>query len=413
MEVIMEIININGFTLLYEKKTTDIVNIRYIVNAGSSSEIDNKEFGAAHYLEHMLFKGTKFHTYKETNKIADNLGDINAFTSREITVFHLTSLREDFNKAAELLSEMFFFPLINEDEFNREKTVIIEEYQSGIDKPSNFFYNMLFESFWGTAFSHKTVGNKNSIQNMTIDTLHNFIKNYYVIDNFVISVVGNIEKNEVIDKFSQILKSAPSSYYNKPIINNINYDSINYNEFRFYHSSKQSAMALMFKGLSSIDNINNNFVGDVFCKGLGQGMSSLLFDRIREELGLCYGISSWLQCYRNCGDLVITSFLDENNIELARDEIFKIIENVKKNGFDQEQLVSLKKNMLFDIARESETSSDYASMIADDYFINNCKIVSYEDKFNALKTITNEDIINFANKYFNGNAKFVCMTTDR
>jgi len=410
----MKILNINGFIILYEKKSTNITTIRYIVNAGSTSEKYHNEFGCAHFLEHMFFKGTEYHNYKDINRITSKLGNINAYTSMERTVFHIDTLYEDFNSAASILSEMFFHPLMDEQEFNKEKTVILEEYQSGIDNPFRFFYGMMNESFWGTAFGHKVVGNKNSIKNMSIDILNNFRKQNYVVDNVVISVVGNIEENEVINTFSKILENVPSDNYTKLNSSKFEYSLVDLSNLSFNHKSKQAIIGLTVKGISSIEHNSMNFCGSVFAQGMGGGMHSLLFDRIREELGLCYSIGTWANTYKDVGELTIYCMLDENNIQLAKDEILKVINKVRENGFDSELLDISKKGLLFDVATESETSSEYASLVADTYFLNGCKYLSYEDKFNSLKNITNKDIKEFANNYFlEDKIKFISMTSDQ
>jgi predicted Zn-dependent peptidase len=406
----MKTLNINGFTILYEYKPTDIVTIRYIVNAGSSSEKSHEEFGCAHYLEHMFFKGTLYKNYKEINRLTSELGDINAYTGTERTVFHIKTLSEDFINSASILNEMFFYPLMDKSEFDKEKTVILEEYQSNIDDPIRFFGTMLNEGFWGTSFGHKTVGNKNSILNMSIDTLNNFRKKYYIVDNMAIAVVGNVKESLVVDTFSKLLDNVSTDHYIKLNSDKIEYGEVDLSEFHFNHKSKQSVIGFTTKGLSSIEHKDINFAGSVFSQGVGGGMHSLLFDRIREELGLCYSVGMGISTFKDVGAISIYCMLDENNINLAKDEIFKIIENVKNNGLDTQLLNISKKQLLFDTACESESSDDYASLVADTYFLNGCKCLSYQDKFDSLKKITNEDIINFANKYYEeGKIKFTTM----
>ena len=410
----MKILNINGFTLLYEKKPTNITTIRYIINAGSTSEKSHKEFGVAHFLEHMFFKGTEHHNYKEINRITSELGDINAYTSMERTVLYINTLPESFKESATILSEMFFHPLMDKSEFDKEKTVILEEYQSGIDNSFRFFYSMMNEGFWGTSFGHKIVGNKNSILDMSIETLNNFRKQNYILDNIVIAVVGNVEESTVVDTFSLLLDNVPSNHYCKLNSSKIEYNEVDLSELNFNHKSKQSIIGFTVKGISSTEHKSINFCGSVFAKGIGGGMHSLLFDRIREELGLCYSVGAWVNTYKDLGELTIYCMLDESNIKLAKEEILGIVKKVRENGFDQQLLDISKKGLLFEIASESETSENYAGLIADTYFLNNCKCLSYQDKFESLKNVTNENIKSFANKYFaEDRIKFVCMTTDQ
>lgn len=410
----MKILNVNGFNILYEKKATNIATVRYIVNVGSTSEKLKKEFGCAHFLEHMFFKGTEHHSYKDINRITSKIGDINAYTSMERTVFHINTLTEDFNTAASILTEMIFYPLMDEAEFNKEKTVILEEYQSGVDDSFRFFYNIMNESFWGTSFGHKVVGNKNSISNMSIETLKKFREENYLVDNIAIAVVGNIEENDVINTFSKLLEKVPSIHYSKLNSSKFQYSDVDLSDLAFNHKSKQSIIGLTTKGLSSVEHCDINFCGSVFAEGIGGGMHSLLFDRVREELGLCYTVGMFMNTYKDVGDFTIYCLLDESNIKLAKEEILNILRKVRENGFDKELLEISKKGILFSIASDSENSSDYAALIADNYFSYGCKCLSFEDQFNNLKKITNEDIIKFANNYFSEDKiKFTCMTSDK
>jgi len=270
---------------------------------------------------------------------------------------------------------------------------------------------MLYEGFWGTSFGHKVVGNKNSILNMSIDTLNSFRSNNYVVDNIAIAVVGNIEESEVVNVFSSILENVPSNHYSKLNSSKIEYSEVDLTELGFNHESKQAIIGFTVKGLSSLEQKESNFCNSVFSQGVGGGMHSMLFDRVREELGLCYSVGAWSTAYKDVGDMTIYCMLDKDNINLAKTEIFDILDNVRKNGFDNELLDISKKCLSFNTACESETSSDYAGMVADNYFLNGCECPSYEDRFNSIKKITNEDIIEFSNKYFSEDKiKFVHMT---
>lgn len=408
----MKKMNVNGFTVLYERIPSNILNIRCIVNVGSTSETKNN-FGIAHYLEHMFFKGTLKKDYKEVNRITSELGDANAYTSRERTVFHISTLTADFKKAASILVEMLFEPAFPPEEFEKEKTVILEEYQSNLDSPNRYFFSMAGEAFLGTPRGHKVVGNKNSILNMQLKDLKEFRENHYVIDNLAFAIAGNISEEEVLSVFNELLADIPSIYYGKLNRSPIEYGDVDYSEFAFNHKSKQAIIALMSKGLNAKQDYETNHIQSVFTVGIGGGMHSLMFDRIREELGLCYSVGMYPDINKDYGCLTTYCLLDKNNIDTAKMEMLKIYDKVKTEGFDPKLLEISKKNILFSIAEEMESSNGYGYMFMDDYFSNDNITSSFDDMKSKIDTISNDDIIKFANEVLNDdNCKFVKMTQD-
>src|SRR4030042_1127115 len=408
----MGILNINGFTVLHYKKPTNIINVRVVVNVGAIAEEKN-EYGVAHYLEHMFFKGTSKHNYKEINRITAELGDINAFTGRDMTVFHITSLKSDFKQAAGILSEMFFDLVFNDDEFKIEKGVITEEYQASMDNPPSYFWNMLTEGFWGSQRGHKILGNRNTISNMTIDNLKNFRERHYKVDNIVFTVVGNIEEAEVSSVFNELLQSVPSSHYEKLNSSMIEQDIVDYTDFIFKHKAKQAVMGFMGKGLSTTEQYDNNYCINVMKVGIGGGMHSLLFDRIREELGLCYSVGASIDSFIDTGHIIIYCLLDDKNIERAKDEILLILNKVKKEGFDDDLLRISKKNLLFDLADDFDDARGYSHLMFDNYFKNGCKLIDFNEREKRINSVTNDDIIKLANEIFkDGQLKFAQMTTE-
>lgn len=409
----MDILNVKGFTILHQKLPTNIINTRIIVNAGSTLEMKN-EYGVAHFLEHMFFKGTNKHTYKEINRITTELGDANAFTSKETTAYFISSLASNFERSADMLMEMFFEPAFIEEEFEIEKGVIVEEYQSRMDDPTVFFWNMANESFWGSQRGHKVVGNRNTIANMTIDDLKSFRKRYYNVDNVVFAVTGNIDESEVVRVFEGLLANVPSSSYVKLDSSAIDYDDINYEDFEFNHKAKQAIIGFMAKGVSAKEKYDKNYRNSVMNVGLGGGMHSLLFDRIREELGLCYHVGIWSTSYKDTGDILVHCLLDEANVEQAKDEIQIILKKIKNEGLDDELIRVTKSTMLFDLADDVETSRGYSHLIFDNYFKYDCELIAHDDRKDRINSVTNDDIIEAANDAFKDDKlKFVQMTTGK
>ena len=394
----------NGYQVILQRTDSPSANIRIIVNAGAIDEPADS-FGTAHFLEHMFFKGTKKRDYKQVNKDSGRLGNINAYTTRDRTVYHLTHLPENFDAAADLLLEMVFEPAFPADEFYKEQGVILQECQTGLDNPQRHFFMKLNEWLYGSQYGHPTIGSMKSIADTTVEKLNRFINRWYAPPNMALAVCGNVSEKQV----RKLLDRLPSGESEAPVRKR----SPKYSDFHCHHHAKQATFAFLCEG---VHTPGNPTIG-VFNNGLGGGMHSLLFDRVREELGLCYAIFSYNDGTLEGGTQVIFSMLDEKDIPQAQVAIQSILANVRRRGFDPELLDVAKENFLFDAARRFETASSRNHLVDTFFQLGDCPLSEYLD-FTALKrkvrAITNDDIIALANKlYGEGEELMVAKQTEK
>lgn len=404
--------NINGITVFHEKDSSDIMSIRFIVNAGSSLE-NSEEYGVAHFLEHMIFKSTKKRSCEELNRIISDIGYSNAYTGNNSTVFYLNSFVDDFEIALDVLCEMFFEPKLSKEEFEKEKTVILEEYQTMQDDPFSFYFYSTYELLWGK-WGHDILGTPETLSKMSIETIKNFYEKHYTSENICISVVGNIDEEQVLRKLNKnkALSGISITYANanEGEVEVEVYPKFKTGNHTIYHSSQQSIIGFHYNAFSAEESRKHFFVNEVLCSGLGGGSHSLLNNRLREELGLCYSAGAYNFKYLNNGNISLYCLLEEKNIELACSEILDILNKVKINGFEESFLNTSKKKLIFDLASSIETSSGYSSVVYDDYFIENKYVFDFEEYGNKIKNITNDDIIRYANLLFHyDNCCFVKM----
>lgn len=392
----MSIINVNGYRVFHLQTDNPIVNARVIVNAGAADETADA-YGVAHFLEHMFFKGTEKHSYKEINQITSELGDINAYTSRFQTCYHFTFLAEDFVPAIGILFEMTFQPAFPEDEFEKEKGVIKEECQSVLDSPRGFFSERYTEDLLGTSVGHSIIGNLESIADMTPKKMRLFIKQFYNPANILIAVVGNVSLEQVVDAVTQlpIQKDFAEVERTTP--------ALNLEDNTFHHPSKQAVIALTTKGICTRQEIELGYLPDIFFNGFGGGMHSILFDRLREELGLCYSVHGWHGSADDYGFGVIHVMLNEEQVPLALEEIKKLIAQVNEQGLNDSLLRISKKNYLFGFGRRLQTSNGINNH-ADDFFALDgydlIKYINFDERRKMVAAITNDDIIAFSRKIF-------------
>ena len=384
-----------NFTILHHQNSSMIANARIIVNAGKCNDAPDA-FGAAHYLEHMMFKGTQNYDYKELNRRLALLGSVNAYTGDQLTVYHLTFLGAKIDEALQLLTDMVFRSSFPEDEFEKERGVILEERKTTLDDAHHLFHYGLQKHQLGDQHGHPTIGTEESINGMTLKHLRDFHANNYRPNNMAIAVTGNITKEQLIgilDKYLPDLeiKANPES------VPNLNFSHYHLKSDKF----KQAILCLnMPTKITLKDELKMNFLPDLFNSALGGGMHSLLFDRIREELGLCYHIQSGHNAHRTYGTQQILCYLTDTNIDLVIDESKKIIEDIKANGFKPELIEIAKTQLLFALGRRLETSTGLNGMV-DSYFdLEGFPIEQYVSETvrqEQVSKITNADMKGYAN----------------
>jgi predicted Zn-dependent peptidase len=392
-----EIFKVKNFLVAVTPHSAELVDARVIVNAGASKE-ETDQWGTAHFLEHMFFKGTKRHTYGELNRLAAKLGDVNAHTSHHATAYLLQMLPGDLNEGARLLMELAFEPAFPEDEFEKEMGVIVEECQTGLDQPMHYFFDQMTWHLLGDQYGHPVIGTMDSIKATTPDKLRRFVADHYNPANMLISFVGPVTPDQVKAVLEQCLPDLPDGQ-REPWWK----DTLALDEFNFHHQSKQAIIALITEGITLQAEMDHNYMPDVFCNALGGGMHSLLFDRLREKLGLCYHVGAHHSSSATSGEMLIYCLLDENNIALAVEECGKIVADVKAHGFDSEMLEIAKRNYLFGFAKRRLTPSGIAGMVEGYFYLDPKSLnhyISFEDRAKRVNGLTNKNVIDFANFVF-------------
>lgn len=399
--------DVGGYKIIYCHHPGPLVSCRCIVNAGSCNEVDFKDYGAAHYLEHMFFKGTKKKDWRQIDKELAILGDYNAYTNYDRTGYYINSLTEDFGQAFNLLCELIFESRFDPDEFAKENTVIQEEIQMYEDEPNSFFSSRVTESIWGS-MGHWIAGNKNGVAAMTVDNLLQFKKTNYDKSNMIFVVVGGLnpkQQGRMYD-LGRYLDAMPEGTLRKwqqakPQLANLELN----------HSSTQAILTMTMNGLSSEESKNRNYVDDLFLNAFGQAAHSVLMSRIRQELGLCYAISAYSDGYGGNAAINVWTMIDSKNINLVHDEILKSYNQVKENGFGDEILAISKKSILYRVCRNLTTPTGVAGTLFERYFIDG--IFDPEVYKNGILGLTNKDMRIFADEIISGGVKLSVMNRDK
>ncbi|KYH35785.1 protease 3 precursor [Clostridium tepidiprofundi DSM 19306] len=322
---------------MYEFFTLDnglrvvVENIDYVssISVGlwieNGSRNENKyNNGISHFIEHMLFKGTTNRTAKKiAEEIEDVGGQINAFTGKEATCYYIKVLNTHLELALDILSDMLFNSKLAEEDIEKEKSVIYEEIDMNEDSPEDVLLDLHSKAIWGDdSISLPILGTKETLKKLDRDLLKEYIYSYYIPENSVISICGNFDSNKIIRLVEKYFgnwnsKTKKITKYSKP--------SILENVFLKEKNIEQLHINI---GIPGIEIGNDDIYSlTLLCNILGGGASSILFQKLREELGMCYSIYSYSSSLINTGIVSIYAAL---NIKYIRDALNIINDELQK-----------------------------------------------------------------------------------
>ena len=292
------------------------VSLGFWARTGSRNESEENN-GISHFLEHMVFKGTP---KRKSFEIAESLeslgGTINAYTGKETTCFFAHVLDEHLPLAIDVLSDIVQDPLLKENDIEKEKLVIAEEINSINDNPEELIYDYFHDTiFKGNSLAAPILGKIENVRNFSRNDLLNYWERNYKANNFIVAACGNLKHDELVNLVKEYVRLPGSENkisYDKPVdINN-----------RFLNTTKkifQSHSCLGYKSISYIDD--RKFALLVLNTFFGNGMSSRLFQNIREKCGFTYSVYSFTDFYSDIGDFGVYMAFDKNKREEALNRV--------------------------------------------------------------------------------------------
>ncbi|MBT4135359.1 insulinase family protein [archaeon] len=329
----------NGLTVIFEKRDTPVVAVASSVKFGAQHESENNK-GISHFIEHLVFKGTKNRSVTEIPEDIEGKGGVlNAFTAEEVTCFWNKMPAKHFSLGADVSRDLVLNPLFEAEALERERKVILEEIKMYHDNPSSFVLEKIKELMYKKPFNMSIAGTHESVKGLSRERVMELFDSIYSTNNMIFSVVGDVEFDEVLveaKKFPKIEKTIRKM----PIVKKKG-ESI---EKRKGIDQAHSVLGFHMPKL----NDKNRYAAEVFDSILGGGMSSRLFQEIREKRGLCYAIKSHLEQSKDYSYLLIYSGTVKEKVEeikkLALKEVKKLGE-LKKSDFEEakERLIGLRK----------------------------------------------------------------------
>lgn len=396
----------NGIRVVMEKiPYVNSVSIGIIVDNGSIKE-DKPNFGVSHFIEHMLFKGTKQRTAKDIAEAIDNIGgQLNAFTGKESTCYYAKVLYNHYDIAIDVLADMLCNSLFSEEEIEKEKSVIIEEINMYLDLPEDLAGELLNElMFENTSLGHPILGTEESIKDMNREKIVNYFYNNYRPENIVIALAGNIDTSEVLKELNHHFGNFNKISENKKEHNIITNPYCFTNKLRGIH--KDTEQLNLFIGMEGVSLVSEKMESLLVLNNVfGGSMSSRLFQKIREDLAIAYIIESFPSPYKDIGVLNLYAGLDTAQLLKTLDYIVLEIDNIKKNLITKDELSKSKEQLkgsyvlgmegtfsrMFEIGK---SLSIFNKIESPDEILKKIDKVSMDDIDELVKIVFNKEKIN-------------------
>ena len=395
----------NGLTIIGEEiPYVKSISLGVWINAGSRIE-DEEISGVSHFLEHMLFKGTRNRTSKQIASEIDNLGgQINAFTSKECTCYYVKLLDSHIDIGIDVLSDMILNSKFNEDDLDKERSVIIEELKMYEDSPEDLAYDLLTENIYkNDPLGMNIIGTEESLNRLNREKLLDYFNKYYVPNNSVIAISGNFNFDEIINKIEEKFKVWKKR--------DVNVD-IKKAEFKscFLTKNKDIEQVNLAMSLEAvpIESDKEVYALAVINTVFGGSISSRLFQKIREEKGLVYSIYSSQSLYRKCGELGIFASMSNEHLKEVYESIIEEIKIMKKYYLTDQEIKESKEQLKGSYILGLESTSSRMMSIGRSLLLNN-KVESTDDILKSIDNVDRETVKIVIDKIFNLDKLGVCI----
>jgi len=347
--------------LAEEVPTVRSVTVGVWLKEGARQEPADQN-GIAHFLEHLFFKGTENRTSRQIAVEVDRIGgSLDAYTSREYACYLAQVLDEHLDIALDLLSDILCRPTFPEEEMERERGVIFEEIKMVDDNPVDLGFDLLYKTMWdGHALGRPIQGTRESVGAISRDQVLEFFRKRYVPGNLLLSAAGNLKFDELLelvqDKFSALPdRPAPESDPEMPVA---------HRGFVQRHKAEigQTHVTIAMPGLAAADE--RRYPLAVLNTLLGGGMSSRLFQKVREERGLAYSVYSSLSGYRDAGDVILYAGTSRENVREVLEVIAGELASLREDGAKTEEVRNAREHLKGGLMLALESTANRMSNLA-------------------------------------------------
>ena len=370
------------------------------VNVGSRDEAPATA-GASHFLEHLLFKGTTSRTALEISSAIESVGgEMNAFTSKEYTCFYARVIDTDLPMAINVVSDLITSSIVSALDVDAERKVVLEEIAMRDDDPSDLVHDFFSDTYYGdTPIGRPILGTVESIKGMSRNTVFNYYKKKYLPQDLVVAVAGNIKHKRVVamveealsrDNFLDVL-AAPVVRPNT-LLKNTKQQSVGV----MYKKSEQAHMFYGMEGVARADD--RRFAMGVLSAALGGGMSSRLFQEIREKRGLAYSVYAYAQQFAGSGVLGFYAGCNPAKAIEVVEIIRSVLADVAENGMTHEEIERAKGAVRGSLVLSQEDSGSRMSRIGKNEIVYG-QVMDFDDILKSIARVSTQDIREIASEF--------------
>ncbi|MCX6436496.1 MAG: pitrilysin family protein [Actinobacteria bacterium] len=370
------------------------------VNVGSRDEAPATA-GASHFLEHLLFKGTTSRTALDISSSIESVGgEMNAFTSKEYTCFYARVIDTDLPMAIDVVSDLITSSIVTALDVDAERKVVLEEIAMRDDDPSDLVHDLFSDTYYGdTQIGRPILGTVDSIKGMSRNTVFNYYKKKYLPQDLVVAVAGNIKHRRVVAMVEQALSrdnfldvmAAPVIRPNIPI-KNTKQQSVGL----MYKKSEQAHMFYGMEGVARADD--RRFAMGVLSAALGGGMSSRLFQEIREKRGLAYSVYAYAQQFAGSGVLGFYAGCNPTKAIEVVEIIRSVLSDVADNGMTHEEIERAKGAVRGSLVLSQEDTGSRMSRIGKNEIVYG-QVMDFDDILKAISRVSAQDIHEIASEF--------------
>ena len=386
----------NGLHIIHTPSPTSVVYCGYAINAGTRDEQPH-EHGLAHFVEHMLFKGTiRRRAWHILNRMENVGGELNAYTNKEETVIYSAFLKKDFTRALELLTDITFRSTFPQHEIDKERGVILEEIDCYEDNPAELIFDDFEETlFHGHSLGHNILGTPRHIKRFTTASAQSFAKRYYHPSNAVLFVYGNIPFSRIVMWAERFTADIPSGCANTSRTAPLPYVP------RQVELSRRTHQTHVMIGCTSYPSGDKRRTGLYLLNNMlgGPGMNSRLNLVLREQSGLVYNVESNLMNYTDTGVFSIYFGTDATEADRCIELSMKELDRLREQRLTTLQLTAAKKQLMGQVGVASDHFENTALGMAKTY-LHYGEYEGAEALFRRIEALTSDELWDIANELF-------------
>lgn len=388
----------DGLRIISEKiPSARSISIGVWVDVGSRDE-QKCENGVSHFIEHMLFKGTKKRTAKKIASSLESLGgNINAFTSREQTCYMAVILDEHLKQAVDVLSDITMNSTLTQKNIDREKTVVAEEIHEVRENPTDQVHEYFSENFWSNQpLGRSILGTEKIVGSFSRKDLKAYMKKSYLSERVVIAAAGNVSHRKLVELIKRKFHF-PAGIGSR---GEVATSPTDFTKNIYTNGSAQNHLCLGFPGIKFSHADRYNLLG--LYTYLGSGMSSVLFQKIREEKGMAYSIYTFADFFRDSGMMGIYFGTDKKHLPEALETTLKELRKIKKQRLSNDKLDNIKAQIKGHLTLALESTNGRMGRMGRQELLGN-EYISLDKALKDIDRIKPNDILEIAKKTFVSN----------